>query len=70
VRKAIGNLIHMRNNIYGHATEARITDADYGFYTCKVDDALLEIAKICGKKVNMRQKLYDVELRPLDETSV
>jgi hypothetical protein len=68
VRKAIGDLIHMRNNIYGHATEARMTDADYSCYTSKVDDALLEIAKICGKKANMRQKLNDVEVRPLDET--
>jgi hypothetical protein len=68
VGKAIGDLIHMRNNIYGHATEARITDADYSCYTSKVDDALLEIAKICGKEANMRQQLNDVELRPLDET--
>jgi hypothetical protein len=68
VGKAIGDLIHMRNNIYGHATEARITDADYSCYTSKVDDALLEIAKICGKEANVKQKLNDVELRPLDET--
>ena len=68
VRRAIGDLIDMRNTIYGHATEARITDVDYSCYTCKVDDALLEIAKICGKEANMRQKLNDVELRPLDET--
>lgn len=68
VRKAIGDLIHMRNNIYGHATEVRISDADYNCYSCKLDDALLEIAKICGKEANMRQKLNDVELRPLDET--
>jgi hypothetical protein len=36
----------MRNNVYGHAKEGRITDVNYIIYKNEIEPAILEIVLI------------------------
>ncbi|CAC5398379.1 unnamed protein product [Mytilus coruscus] len=54
--------------MYGHAKEARITDADYQKYKTDLENILLTIARFCNIEDRMKQNLSDSEQRPLDST--
>jgi hypothetical protein len=58
----------MRNNVYGHAKEGRITDVNYRIYKNGIESVILEIAKVCGNETEKKQILMDLENRSLDET--
>jgi hypothetical protein len=58
----------MRNNVYSHAKEGRITDVNYRIYKNEIESAILGIAKVCGNETEKKQILMDLEKRPLDET--
>jgi hypothetical protein len=68
LRKNIDTLLQMRNNVYGHAKEGRITDVNYRIYKNEIGSAILEIAKVCGNETEKKQILMDLEKRSLDET--
>ncbi|CAC5379617.1 unnamed protein product [Mytilus coruscus] len=67
-RKAVEDLVYIRNNVYGHASTGSLTDADYKIYMTKTEKALLQIATVCNKVNETTNKLKDVRQRPLDET--
>ena len=58
----------MRNNVYGHAKEGRITDGNYRIDQNEIESAILEIAQVCGNETEKKQILMDLENRSLDET--
>jgi hypothetical protein len=68
LRKNIDTLHQMRNNVYGHAKEGRITDVNYRIYKNEIESAILEIAKVCENETEKNQILVDLEKRSLDET--
>jgi hypothetical protein len=68
LRKNINTLLQMRNNVYGHAKEGRITDVNYRIYKNEIESAILEIAQVCGNEAEKKQILMDLEKRSLDET--
>ncbi|VDI66474.1 Hypothetical predicted protein [Mytilus galloprovincialis] len=68
LKQTIENLIEYRNKIYGHAKEAKITDADYQKYKTALEHILLTIARFCKFEDRMKQNLLDAEQRPLDST--
>ena len=65
--KNIDTLHQMRNNVYGHAKQGRITDDDYRIYKNKIESAIREIAKVCRNETERNQILMDLEKRSLDE---
>ena len=67
LRKNIDRLLQMRNTVYGHAKEGRITDVNYRIYKNEIESAILEIAKVCGNETEKKQILMDLEKRSLDE---
>ncbi|XP_063399603.1 uncharacterized protein LOC134684264 [Mytilus trossulus] len=68
IRLAVDDLIGYRNKLYGHAQEARCSDSAYILYKSQIETTILTIAKSCNKESEMKQKLKDAEVRPLDET--
>ncbi|CAC5401687.1 unnamed protein product [Mytilus coruscus] len=68
IRLAVDDLIGYRNKLYGHAQEARCAYTDYILYKNQIEIVILTIAKSCKKGNEMKQKLKDAEVRPLDET--
>ena len=68
IRLAVDYLIGYRNKLYGHAQEAKCSDSDYKLYKIQIEAVILTIAKSCNKENEMKQKLKDAEVRPLDET--
>ncbi|CAG2243113.1 unnamed protein product [Mytilus edulis] len=68
IRLAVDDLIVHRNKLYGHAQEARYSDTDYIICKSQLEATILTIAKSCNKESEMKQKLRDAEVRPLDET--
>ncbi|CAG2207457.1 unnamed protein product [Mytilus edulis] len=68
IRLAVDDLIGYRNKLYGHAQEAKCSDSDYKLYKIQIEAVILTIAKSCNKENEMKQKLKDAEVRPLDET--
>ncbi|CAG2207449.1 unnamed protein product [Mytilus edulis] len=68
IRLAVVDLIGYRNKLFGHAQEARYSDTDYTLYINQIEAVILTIAKSCNKESEMKQKLKDAEVRPLDET--
>ncbi|XP_063399602.1 uncharacterized protein LOC134684263 [Mytilus trossulus] len=67
IRLAVDDLIGHRNKLYGHAQEAKCSGTDYILYKSQIETVILTIAKSCNKKSEMKQKLKDAEVRPLDE---
>jgi hypothetical protein len=65
--KNIDTLHQMRNNVYGHAKQGRITDGNYRIYKNEIESAILEIANVCGNETEKKQILMDLEKRSLDE---
>jgi hypothetical protein len=65
--KNIDTLLQMRNDVYGHAKEGRITDVNYKIYKTEIESAILEIAKVCKNESKKKQILMDLEKRSLDE---
>jgi hypothetical protein len=68
LRKNIDTLHQIRNNVYGHAKEGRITDGNYRIDQNEIESAILEIAQVCGNETEKKQILMDLENRSLDET--
>ncbi|XP_052064754.1 uncharacterized protein LOC127704660 [Mytilus californianus] len=68
IRLVVDDLVGYRNKLYGHAEEARCSDTDYILYKNQIEKVILTIAKSCKKESEMKQKLKDTEVRPLDET--
>lgn len=68
LRQDVEDLVKCRNKLFGHAQEARLTDADYSKYKSEVESIILRIARFCYIENEMQQKLNDVSQRPLDET--
>ncbi|CAG2207129.1 unnamed protein product [Mytilus edulis] len=69
VRKAIDILIGKRNTTYGHASETKISDEDYNKCRSETEPALLLLAAVCQKEEETKQKLHDLQQRPLDENA-
>lgn len=70
LRKAVEKLVHIRNKIFGHAHEARISDSDYNKYQAIIEYHLLVIGKICKKENEVKEKLHNLTVRPLDSSSI
>ena len=68
LRGKIDTLHRMRNDVYGHAKEGRITDGNYRIYKNEIESAILEIAQVCGNEAEKKQILTDLENRSFDET--
>ncbi|VDI40777.1 Hypothetical predicted protein [Mytilus galloprovincialis] len=68
IRLAVDDLIGYRNKLYGHAQEAKCSETDYILYKSQIETVILTIAKSCNKEREMKQRLKDAEVRPLDET--
>ena len=67
VRQAVDALIKLRNDVYGHAIKASLTDADFLIHQSALKVAILTISKACGKEDEMKDKLDNVYRRPLDK---
>ena len=68
LRKNIEMLHQMRNKLYGHAKEGRITEVNYRIDKNEIESAILEIAKVCGNETEKKQIFMDLEKRSIDET--
>ncbi|CAG2225570.1 unnamed protein product [Mytilus edulis] len=58
-----------RNTTYGHASETKISDEDYNKCRSETEPALLLLAAVCEKEEETKQKLHDLQQRPLDENA-
>lgn len=68
LRKAVNILVEIRNKMYGHVAEAKMTNQDYKKYTFETEKSIIQIAAICQKETETRQTIEDLRQRPLDET--
>lgn len=65
-RKAIDDLITIRNNSYGHAIKGHMTNDEYRSSIDEITKCLLIIAKICKKETEIKQMLSDINLKPFN----
>lgn len=67
VRQAVDALIKLRNEVYGHAMKASLTDAEFLIHQSALKVVILTISRACGKEDEMGDKLVNVYRRPLDK---
>ncbi|VDI33682.1 Hypothetical predicted protein, partial [Mytilus galloprovincialis] len=67
-RKSVETLVKIKNNVYGHTKEARISDSDYTRFKNDIESALLEIAAVCRMEPELKTALHGVNQRSLDRT--
>lgn len=68
LRKAVDTLVNLRNKMYGHVPEAKMSNQDYKNCMSEVEKNLIDIAVVCQKETETKQALEDLRQRPLDET--
>ncbi|XP_052062595.1 uncharacterized protein LOC127702437 [Mytilus californianus] len=68
LKKAVSILVKIRNKMYGHVAEAKMTNQDYKIYMLETEKSLIQIAAMCQKETEARQTIEDLRQRPLDET--
>jgi hypothetical protein len=66
--KSMQKLMDIRNNAYGHTTEAMIRNEYYNEYKQDIEKNIMVMAKICGNENSTRLALDDVQKRSCDET--
>ncbi|CAG2189095.1 unnamed protein product [Mytilus edulis] len=65
---AVETLVKIRNQNYGHAKEGIMSDADYNASIVKIERCILDIAKVCNKETQFKQKLREAKDGALDQT--
>lgn len=65
-RKAIDDLVNIRNNSYGHATKGCMRNDEYRRSIEEITKCLLVIAKICKQETEIKQMLSDALEKPLN----
>ncbi|XP_071140749.1 uncharacterized protein [Mytilus edulis] len=68
LRQTIERLIQIRNKVQGHASDGRISEADYGGYKLDITSGIMEVAQVCRNEAFTKHSLADVSKRSLDET--
>ncbi|VDI58703.1 Hypothetical predicted protein [Mytilus galloprovincialis] len=64
---AVETLVQIRNQDFGHAKEGIMSDADYNASVVKIERCILDIAKVCNKETQFKQKLREAKDGALDQ---
>lgn len=65
-RKSVGKLAELRNLTFGHIKKASMSCTEFNTFMREAEDAILDIATVCGKEDYYRQMLLDLRVKPLD----
>ncbi|XP_052065565.1 uncharacterized protein LOC127705286 [Mytilus californianus] len=65
-RKSVEKLVELRNLTFGHAKKASMSCTEFNTFMSEAEDAILDIATVCGKEDYYRQMLLDLRDKPLD----
>lgn len=65
-RKAIDDLVHIRNHSYGHATSGRMSNDEFKQSIETITKSLMILARLCNKETEIKQMLSDSLMQPLN----
>ncbi|VDI03445.1 Hypothetical predicted protein [Mytilus galloprovincialis] len=65
-RKSVQKLTELRNVTYGHVKKASMSCTEFNTFMSEAEDAILDIATVCGKEDYYKQMLLDLRDKPLD----
>ncbi|CAG2208798.1 unnamed protein product [Mytilus edulis] len=68
LRMAVETLVQIRNQDYGHAKDGIMSDNDFNASVVKIERCILDIAKVCNKETQFKQKLREAKDGALDQT--
>ncbi|VDI02086.1 Hypothetical predicted protein [Mytilus galloprovincialis] len=68
LRKAVETLVQIRNQDYGHAKDGIMSDNDFNASVFNIERCILDIAKVCNKETQFKQKLRETREGALDQT--
>ncbi|CAC5374618.1 OBSCN [Mytilus coruscus] len=65
-RKAIDDLVNIRNNSYGHITSGRMSNDEFKQSIETITNSLMILARLCNKETETKQMLSDALRQPLN----
>ncbi|XP_076085392.1 uncharacterized protein LOC143056197 [Mytilus galloprovincialis] len=68
LRMAVETLVQIRYQDYSHAKDGIMSDNDYNTSISNIERCIIEIAKLCNKETQFKQKLLEAKDGALDQT--
>ncbi|CAC5404550.1 unnamed protein product [Mytilus coruscus] len=68
LRMAVETLVQIRNQDYGHAKEGLMSVNEYNTSVVKIERCIIDIAKVCKKETQFKQKIREAKDGALDQT--
>ncbi|VDI45602.1 Hypothetical predicted protein, partial [Mytilus galloprovincialis] len=65
-RKSVEKLAELRNLTFGHVKKASMSCTEFNTFMSEAEDAIYDLASVCGKEDYYRQMLLDLRDKPLD----
>ncbi|CAG2189679.1 unnamed protein product [Mytilus edulis] len=69
-RKALDKLLELQHLFFNHVKKARMSYADFINFISEAENAILDIAIVCGMEHHFRQSLQDLRDKPVDNRMI